>query len=40
MKAIENGTKPLIDGYEGRRSVEVITGIYESAKTGRPVKFA
>ena len=40
MKAIENGTKPLIDGYEGRRSVEVITGIYESARTGRPVRIS
>ncbi len=33
----ENGT-PLIDGHEGRRSVEVICGIYESAKTGQIVK--
>ncbi|MGI5832405.1 MAG: Gfo/Idh/MocA family protein [Thermoguttaceae bacterium] len=40
MQAIETGTKPLIDGHEGRRSVEVITGIYEAAKTGRPVTFA
>ena len=39
MRAIETGSKPLIDGLEGRRSVEVITGIYESAKTGKPVKF-
>ena len=38
MKAIETGGKPAIDGDEGRRSVEIITGVYESAKTGRVVK--
>ncbi len=38
MKAIETGGKPSIDGYEGRRSVEVIMGVYESAKTGRTVR--
>ena len=29
-----------IDGHEGRRSVEVIEAIYESAKTGQRVKLA
>lgn len=38
MAAIETGGKPSIDGYEGRRSVEIITGVYESARTGKTVK--
>jgi predicted dehydrogenase len=28
---------PLIDGTEGRRSVELIEAIYRSAKTGQSV---
>jgi UDP-N-acetyl-2-amino-2-deoxyglucuronate dehydrogenase len=31
---------PDTDGREGRRSLELILGIYESAKTGREVSFA
>jgi predicted dehydrogenase len=37
IKAIQKGTKPLVDGPEGRRSVEVILGIYKAAETGRAV---
>ena len=29
---------PAIDGREGRRSVEIILGVYKAAETGRPVK--
>jgi predicted dehydrogenase len=32
----ENGT-PLVDGYAARRPVEIILGIYESARTHREV---
>ncbi len=32
-----NGKKGLIDGLEGRKSVELINAIYESAETGREV---
>ena len=38
LKAIKSGGSPSIDGQEGRRSVEIIAGIYKSAKTGRLVK--
>ena len=38
LDAIENGRKPSIDGYEGRKSVEVICAVYESAKKGAVVK--
>lgn len=37
LTAIRRGTKPLIDGPEGRRSVEIVLAIYKSAETGRSV---
>jgi predicted dehydrogenase len=37
VHALETGGKPLVDGREGRKAVEVILAIYESAKTGRTV---
>ena len=40
VSAIKNDRPPAIDGPEGRRSVEVITAIYKSAKTGRAVKIS
>jgi predicted dehydrogenase len=38
IRAIQNDTSPMTDGPEGRRSVEAICAIYESAKTGQIVK--
>ena len=38
LEAIRRKRPPLIDAYEGRRSVEIITAIYESAKSGKPVR--
>ncbi len=38
LRAIKKGRKPLIDGAEGRRSVEIILAIYKSAETGRAVR--
>jgi UDP-N-acetyl-2-amino-2-deoxyglucuronate dehydrogenase len=38
LNAIKKGTKPLIDGPEGRRSVEIILAVYKAAETGRAVK--
>jgi predicted dehydrogenase len=38
VDAIQKGTQPLIDGPEGRRSVEIILAIYKSAETGRAVQ--
>lgn len=37
MRAIREDGTPLIDGYAGRRPVEIILGIYESARTGKEV---
>ena len=38
VAAINKDRTPAIDGHEGRRSVELITAIYKSAKSGRTVK--
>ena len=37
IHSIETGSDPLIDGVEGRKSVEIVLAIYESAKTGQRV---
>lgn len=37
VRALETGGKPLVDGREGQKTVEVILAVYESAKTGRVV---
>ncbi len=38
LDAIRTGREPLTGGSEGRRALEVLTGLYESAITGRPVE--
>jgi predicted dehydrogenase len=37
VQALKTGSKPLVDGREGRKAVEVILGIYQSARTGQSV---
>jgi len=37
INAINNGTEPLVDGREGRKSVELILAIYQSSWTGKRV---
>lgn len=37
LRAIKRGEQPAIDGREGRRSVEIITAIYKSARSGKQV---
>jgi predicted dehydrogenase len=37
VDAIRKDRTPAIDGHEGRRSVEIILAIYQSAKTGKKV---
>ena len=40
IHAIETGSNPLVDGHEGRKSVEIVEAIYESARTGQEVKLS
>lgn len=37
--SIINGNPLYLDGREGRRAIELIAGIYESARTGMPYSF-
>jgi predicted dehydrogenase len=39
LRAVRTDTKPLIDGEDGRRTVELFTAIYRSNRDGRPVRF-
>jgi UDP-N-acetyl-2-amino-2-deoxyglucuronate dehydrogenase len=38
VRAVQTGTAPLVDGQEGRKSVEIILAIYKAAESGRAVK--
>ncbi|MBL7697528.1 MAG: Gfo/Idh/MocA family oxidoreductase [Chitinophagaceae bacterium] len=40
LHAIETGEKPFVDGWEGRKSVEIVLAMYESAKTWSQVNIA
>lgn len=37
IEAIRRGSKALVDGLEGRKSLELINALYESAESGREV---
>lgn len=41
VDCLQHGQKALVDGLEGRKSLELINAIYESAETGKevPLKF-
>lgn len=39
LTAIQNGTQPLITLEDGRKTVELITGIYRSYRDRKPIKF-
>ena len=37
LDSIEYDTTPLVDIYEGKKTVEIILGAYEASKTGKTV---
>lgn len=39
LAAVQNGTRPLVDAYEGRRTVELFAAIYRSTRENGPIKF-
>ncbi|MGF6989706.1 UDP-N-acetyl-2-amino-2-deoxyglucuronate dehydrogenase [Lachnospiraceae bacterium PM6-15] len=39
LDAILNGKRPLVDAEEGRKTVEIFTGIYRATKTNSVIKF-
>ena len=38
LQALQEKRRPLVDGYDGRRTVELIEAIYRSTESGEPVK--
>jgi predicted dehydrogenase len=38
VEAIRTGRTPLVDGREGRKAVEVVLAVYQSASTGKTVR--
>ena len=38
VAAINEGRPPIVDGREARKAIEIISGIYRSSKTGKPIK--
>lgn len=38
IDAIENDREPLVSGEDGKRALELVLAIYQSAATGQPVK--
>ncbi|HEY6403327.1 MAG TPA: Gfo/Idh/MocA family oxidoreductase [Blastocatellia bacterium] len=39
MRAVIEDRQPMIDGREGRKSLELVVGLYDSAVSGQSVKF-
>jgi len=38
LECLRTGRRPMLDGLEGRKSLEIINALYESAFTGREVR--
>jgi hypothetical protein len=38
IMSLDKGNKPMIDGHEARKSVEIVLNIYKSAGKGELVK--
>jgi predicted dehydrogenase len=36
--SIRTGRRPTVDGYEGKKSVAIFQAVYESNRTGQPVR--
>lgn len=39
LQALETNSEPLVNGEEGRRTVELFTAIYRSTRDNKPIKF-
>lgn len=40
LAAVEEGRAPAVDGQAGRDALEIVRAVYESARTGAPVRLA
>ena len=39
LQALDENREPLVNGIDGRRTVELFTGIYRSTRDNKPIKF-
>jgi len=40
VEAIKQDREPIVNGEEGRRSIEIILSIYRSSQTGKPIRLS
>jgi predicted dehydrogenase len=40
VDAIRTGRRPMVDGYEGKKSVAILQAVYESNRTGQPIQLS
>jgi predicted dehydrogenase len=40
LAAVAEGREPAVSGASGRESLEIVCAVYESSRTGRPVRIA
>jgi UDP-N-acetyl-2-amino-2-deoxyglucuronate dehydrogenase len=38
LDAVDTGRKPAVSGQDGRDALEIVLAVYESSRTGRPVR--
>jgi UDP-N-acetyl-2-amino-2-deoxyglucuronate dehydrogenase len=38
LKAVDTGREPAVSGRDGRDTLEIVLAVYESSRTGRPVR--
>jgi predicted dehydrogenase len=38
LEAIRDDREPLVNGAEGRKPLEIVLAVYESARTGQTVR--
>ena len=40
LAAVDEGREPAVSGQDGRDALEIVRAVYESSRTGRPVRLA
>lgn len=40
LEALRNDRKPMVDAYEGKKPIDIINAVYQSAKSGKEIKLA
>lgn len=40
IEAVRNDREPLVNGIEGRRALQIVLAVYESSRTGLPVRLS